>query len=124
MLVAVLFATLQAPAPSLEVRAGDTWRPWRDAAPNSAATHERLLDEAVSWKDSAAGLRSGEFEVRTASGYLRNSMAIIELDPTRFRFSLGITPPASRRSAVEWLAGDTSLILTSNTGLFRAEHGV
>jgi hypothetical protein len=119
MFAALLLATLQAPLPPLEVRVGDTWRPWRDAAPNSAATHEQLLDEAVTWKDSAAGLRRGEFEVRTASGYLRNSMAIIELDPTRFHFSLGITPPAARRSAAEWLASDTSLILTSNTGLFR-----
>lgn len=119
MFAALLLATIQAPLPPLEVRVGDTWRPWRDAAPNSAATHERLLDEAVTWKDSAAGLRRGEFEVRTASGYLRNSMAIIELDPTRFHFSLGITPPAARRSAAEWLASDTSLILTSNTGLFR-----
>jgi hypothetical protein len=119
MFSALLLAMLQASPPPLEVRVGDAWRLWRDAAPNSAATHERLLDEAVLWKDSAPGLRRGEFEVRTASGYLRNSMAIIDLDPSRFRFSLGITPPGARRSAAEWLADDTSLVLTSNTGLFR-----
>jgi exopolysaccharide biosynthesis protein len=122
MFAAVLIAALSFQSPSLEVRAGEAWRPWRDALPNSAATHERLLDEAVTWKDSAAGLRRGEFEVRTASGYLRNSMAIIELDPARVRFSLGITPPGARRAAAEWLASDSSLILTSNTGLFR-ENG-
>jgi len=120
MFAALVLAALQAQTPMLEVRVGSVWRPWRDAAPNSAATREPLLDEAVTWKDSAAGLRRGEFEVRTASGYLRNSMAIIELDAASFRFSLGITPPSARRSAAEWLASDTSLILTSNTGLFRA----
>jgi exopolysaccharide biosynthesis protein len=117
---AVLFATLlQAPAPALEVRVGDDWRRWRDATPGSAATREVLLGEAVVWRDSSPGVRSGAFEVRTAERFLRNSMAVIELDPARFRFSLGTTPPTARRSAVEWLASDTSLVLTSNTGLFR-----
>jgi len=120
MFAALLCVAVQAQTPPLEVRVGDRWRPWRGAEPNSAATWERLLDEAITWKDSAAGLRRGEFEVRTASGYLRNSMAIIELDPARVRFTLGITPPAARRAAAEWLAADTSLVLTSNTGLFRA----
>ena len=122
MFAALLFAAWQVQAAPLEVRVGENWRPWRDAAPNSAATRERLLDEAVVWKDSAPGLRRGEFEVRTASGYLRNSMAIVELDPAVVRFGLGITPPAARRAAAEWLSSDTTLLLTSNTGLFR-ENG-
>ena len=122
MFAALVLAALQAQTPTLEVRVGNEWRPWRDAAPNSAATREALLDLAVTWRDSAPGLRRGDFEVRTASGYLRNSMAIIELEAARFHFSLGITPPSARRSAAEWLASDSTLVLTSNTGLFR-ENG-
>lgn len=130
-MLAILFAlATQAVAPPgpppradstqrLEVRAAGTWRAWRDAAPGSAATHEAVLDAAVTWRDSQPGLRSGDFEVRTAAGYLRNSIALIELDPARYRFALGVTAPTARRTASDWLNGDSTVVLTSNTGLFR-----
>lgn len=121
MLIAALLA-FQVQAPLLEIRSNGAWQPWRDAAPLSAATREPVLRTAITWTDSAAGLRSGSFEVRAAEGHLRNSMAIIELDPARFRFGLGLAPPDARRTAEDWLASDSTLVLTANTGLFR-ENG-
>ena len=122
MLAALVALALQSQAAPLQVRAGGVWTPWRDAAPGSEATREPLFDRAVTWTDSAPGLRSGSFEMRTGDGRLRNSIAVIELDPARFRFGLGITPPDARTSAEDWLRLDTTLVLTSNTGLFR-ENG-
>ena len=121
MLIAALLA-LQVQAPLLEIRSNGNWQAWRDAAPRSAATREPVLRTAITWTDSAPGLRSGSFEVRAAEGHLRNSMAIIELDPARFRFGLGLAPPDARRTAEDWLASDSTLVLTANTGLFR-ENG-
>ena len=122
MLAVLVALALQSQAAPLQVRAGGVWTPWRDAAPGSAATREPLFDRAVTWTDSAPGLRSGSFEMRTGDGRLRNSIAVIELDPARFRFGLGITAPDGRTSAEDWLRRDTTLVLTSNTGLFR-ENG-
>lgn len=122
-MLAVLFAVIAQTQPApLQVRVGDTWITWRDAAPGSPATNERELAGAVAWRDSAPGLRSGSFEVRTSEGFLRNSIALIELDPSRYRFGLGVTAPSARRSADDWLRGDSDLVLTANTGLFR-ENG-
>jgi len=122
MLATLLVLMAQVPGPALEVRTAAGWRPWRDAEPGSAVTHEALLTEALTWQDSAPGLRSGSFEVRTREGFLRNSIALIELDPARFTFSLGVTAPDARRSADDWLRADSTLVLTANTGLFR-ENG-
>jgi exopolysaccharide biosynthesis protein len=120
MLVAALALALQAQTPPLlELRVRDAWQPWRAGAPGSAAAKEGALAAALVWRDSAAGLRSGDFEVRTPGG-LRNSIALIELDPGRFRFALGLSAPDARRSAADWIAEDTALVLAANTGLFRA----
>ena len=122
MLVTLLAAVLQTQPAPLQVRAGGVWTPWRDAVPRSAATREPLFDRAVTWNDSGPGLRSGSFEVRSGEGLLRNSIAVIELDPARYHFGLGLAPPDARRSAEDWLRSDSGLVLTANTGLFR-ENG-
>lgn len=121
LLLPILFSLVQAPsAPLLEVRTGDTWVPWHGGAPASDAVREPALAAAVAWTDSVPGMRAGAFSVRTPDG-LRNSMAIIELDPSRFVFSLGRTPPDARRTASAWLEADSTILLAANTGLFRPD---
>ncbi|HEY2806175.1 MAG TPA: phosphodiester glycosidase family protein [Gemmatimonadales bacterium] len=120
MLIATgLMLLMQAQAPLLEVHAGGTWHPWSGGAAGTSA-REPMLASAISWSDSAPGLRAGSFEVRsTGSGALRNSIAIIELDPRRLRFDLGRAPPDARRTATDWVGEDSSVVLAANTGLFR-----
>lgn len=128
MLQAALFLVLRAAllqasaAPPLELRVGGQWVSWRGYVPLATATRDSLLARAVSWRDSQPGLRVGDFEVRTAEGLLRNSVAVVELDPARFRFALASAPDWARRSADEWLRRDSTLVLAVNTGLFR-ENG-
>jgi exopolysaccharide biosynthesis protein len=120
VLTALLLAVQAQAVPLLEVRVGDAWHPWRVAAPGAAVQREPMLGAAVTWRDSGEGLRAGDFEVRAASG-LRNSIAIVELDPARVRFSLGLTSPGARRAVADRLAEDSALVLAANTGLFRAD---
>lgn len=120
MLLIPLALVIQVQAPLLEVRTGDTWVAWHGGAPSSDAVREPALAAAVQWTDSIPGMRAGAFSVRTPDG-LRNSMAVIELDPARFVFSLGRTAPDARRSAAGWLDADTSILLAANTGLFRPD---
>ncbi len=118
--LAVLAFVVQAQGASLlEVRAGGAWLAWHGGAPASAAVREPMLPAAIAWTDSASGLRAGSFEVR--SGALRNSIAIIELDPERLRFTLGRSPPDARRSASDWIIADSTIVLAANTGLFRVD---
>ena len=120
LLPALLAAVIQAPAsPLLEVQAAGAWHPWHGGAPASVAGREPMLAAAVTWTDSASGLRAGTFEVRAADGTLHNSIAIVELDPARVRFSLGRAAPDRRRTAGDWLASDSAIMLAVNTGLFR-----
>jgi exopolysaccharide biosynthesis protein len=128
MLAALVFALAalnlpaQGPAPGLEVRVAGAWRPWPAFGPGAAAAPAPPLAEATAWRDSAPGLRIGAFEVRTAEGLLRNSVALVEIDPARWRFGLEAAPAWERRSAEDWLRADTGLALAVNTGLFR-ENG-
>lgn len=121
MFAAVVAALLQTqtPAPALEVRIAGAWIGWPNYAPGAAVARPGLLDAAIAWEDSADGLVTGSFQVRTAEGALRNSMAVVQLDPRRFRFDLALLPPDGRRSAADHLAADSTLVLVSNTGLFR-----
>jgi len=115
----IVAALLQ--APSIEVRLAGAWLPWPAYAAADSALPAALLEPAIAWRDSSDWMRAGSFEIR-AGGSLRNSVAVIDIDPARVRFTLALTPPAARRTAAEWLESDTSLLLTSNTGLFR-ENG-
>ena len=119
MLIALLAALAQ--APSIEVRIAGTWMPWPAYNPGDSALAAAVLAPAITWRDSADWLRVGTFDMR-AGGSLRNSVAVLDLDPALVRFTLGLAPPAARRTAAEWLDSDTSLLLTANTGLFR-ENG-
>ncbi len=119
---ALFQAQAQAPAAGLEVRIAGAWIAWPPAVPGAAVARPGMLEAAIVWRDSADGLRSGDFELRTREGSLRNSVAVIELDPARFRFAIGLRPPQGRRTAAGWLGADTTLVLTANTGLFR-ENG-
>jgi hypothetical protein len=118
----VLQLGLQAtPAPALEVRVAGAWRAWPAFGPGAVAAPAPDLPAAVTWRDSAPGFRVGDFAVRTADGLLRNAVAILEIDPRRWRFALAATPAFARRSAEEWLREDTTLALAVNTGLFRED---
>jgi exopolysaccharide biosynthesis protein len=116
----VLFALQAArPAPGLEVRVAGAWRPWPAFGPGAAAAPVPDFAAAITWRDSAPGFRVGDFAVRTGDGLLRNSVAIVEVDPARWRFALAAAASFARRSAEEWLRADTTLALAVNTGLFR-----
>jgi len=119
--VTVAVLLLLAQGVSLEVRAASGWLPWPmiNAADSAVATP--VLDAAVAWRDSASWIRVGTFDIR-AGGSLRNSVAVLDIDPRQVRFSLGLTTPDSRRSASEWMNADTTLLMAVNTGLFR-ENG-
>lgn len=113
-------AFAQTAPPAIELRTGAGWAAWPVTAPGGAAQRVGALDSAVTWRDSAPGLRLGSFEVRSAGR--RNRIAIVELDGARFRFALGLAPSAERRTAADWLLTDSALVLAANTGLFR-ENG-
>ena len=120
---ALAFAVLQAlhPDPVLELRIGGQWVPWRAFAAGARAAPDPQLARALAWEDSQPGLRVGTFDVRTpgAAGLLVNSVAVVEIDPARYRFDLAAAPGFAPRSADAWLA-DSSVVAAVNTGLFRA----
>ena len=118
-MVLALALAFQLQAPLLEIRTPSGWEPWREGTPGSAAVRDPLLWQVTRWTDSIPGLRAGAFEVRAVDGALRNSIAVIEIDPGRFRFSLGRTAPDERRTAADWVARDSTILLAANTGLFR-----
>lgn len=114
----LLLSLFQAP-PRLELRAGNEWMPWRAFEPGAAATRDPLLDRTIAWRDSEPGLRLGAFEVRTEGrSFSENRIAVLELDPARFRFELAAAPGFERRTAAEWMR-DSSIVAAMNTGLFR-----
>ncbi len=118
----VLVPRVQQTAPGLEVRVGGQWRAWPAFGPGAEAARAAVLAAGLVWRDSVPGLRIGAFDVRTADRLLRNSVALVEIDPVRWRFALAAAPAWQRRSAEEWLRADTALALAVNTGLFR-ENG-
>lgn len=117
----LLVVAALAQAPSLEVRIAGTWMPWPAYSAGDSALPAAVLGPAITWTDSADWLRAGSFEMR-AGGSLRNSVAVLDIDTSLVTFTLGLTPPAARRTAAEWLDADSTLLLTANTGLFR-ENG-
>ncbi len=113
-------ALAQTAPPPIELRAGAGWVVWPVPDPGGSARRVVALDSAVTWRDSATGLRIGSFEIRSAGR--RNRVAIVEMDAARFWFTLGLAAPTARRTAADWLAADSGLVLAANTGLFR-ENG-
>jgi hypothetical protein len=65
-------------------------------------------------------LRLGSFEVRPSGGIVANSVAIVEVDPARFRFAVVAAPRFAVRSADAWMM-DSAVALAVNTGLFRRD---
>jgi hypothetical protein len=117
--LALLLAVRQDPPARLELRTGDQWTAWRAFVPGAPAGRDPLLDRVIAWRDSVPGLRLGAFEVRTEGrNFSENSVAILEIDPARFRFALDAAPAFARRTADDWMR-DTSLVAAMNTGLFR-----
>jgi len=92
--------------------------PWRSFAPGARAAVDPLLARAIRWEDARPGLRVGSFGVRASGGLLVNSVAVVEVDPARYRFLLAAVPGFLRRSADAWMA-DTNVVAAVNTGLFR-----
>lgn len=117
--LALLAAFRQDPPARLELHTGDAWTPWRAFAPGAPAGRDPLLERVILWRDSAPGLRLGAFEVRTEGrNFSENSVAILEIDPTRYRFMLDAAPAFARRTADDWMR-DTTVVAAMNTGLFR-----
>jgi len=106
--------------PALDLKIGGTWVPWRAFAPGAPAAPDPLLARAIHWDDEQPGLRAGSFEVRASGGLLVNSVAIVEIDPARYRFSLTAAPGFAPRAADAWMA-DTAVSAAVNTGLFRKD---
>jgi hypothetical protein len=106
--------------PAFDLKIGGTWVPWRAFAPGAPAAPDPLLARAIHWDDEQPGLRAGSFEIRVSGGLLVNRVAIVEIDPARYRFSLAAAPGFAPRTADVWMA-DTSLIAAVNTGLFRKD---
>ena len=106
--------------PALDLRVGRAWVPWRAIVPGAPAALDPLLVRAVRWDDESPGLRAGSFEVRASGGLLVNSVAIVEIDPARYRFSLAAAPGFAPRAADAWMA-DTGVTIAVNTGLFRKD---
>lgn len=117
LLVAAVFQSATPPA-ALDLRVDGAWRAWRTFREDAPAERDAVLAGAIAWRDSATGVRVGDFEVRVTKGLLVNSVALVELDPARFTFSLVPTPPDGRRTATE-IVRDSSVVLVTNTGLFR-----
>lgn len=115
-----LLAALRQTAPArLELRSGGQWMAWRAFEPGAVAARDSTLARVIAWRDSEPGLRLGAFEVRSVGrAFSENRVALLEIDPTRFRFALAAAPGWQRRTADAWMR-DTSLVATVNTGLFR-----
>jgi len=58
--------------------------------------------------------------VRPSGGIVANSVAIVEVDPAQFRFTVVAAPRFAVRSADAWMA-DSAVALAVNTGLFRRD---
>jgi phosphodiester glycosidase len=120
LLAALLLAPRSQEAPALEYRAANgSWRAWPAFAPRSSARRVDGATDAIAWRDTQPGLRVGDFTVRTGDGMLTNSIAVVELDPARLSFALVAARGWERRLAADWMAGDSTLVLVANTGLFR-----
>ena len=91
--------------------------PWRAFAPGAPAASDPLLARAIRWQAEQPGLRAGSFEVRAAGWLLTNRVAVVEIDPNRYRFSLAAAPSFAPRSADAWMV-DSTIVLAANTGLF------
>lgn len=91
---------------------------WRAPGAGAPAALDPLLVRAIRWEDAGPGLRAGSFEVRVSGGLLVNSVAIVEIDPARYRFSLVAAPGFAPRAADAWMS-DTGVVAAVNTGLFR-----
>ncbi len=118
---ALLLAALQAlPAPALDLKLAGAWVPWRGFEPGAPAAADPALAAAIRWEDRRPGLRIGSFEVRASGGLLANSVAVVEIDPARYRFSLAAAPGFSPHAADAWLA-DSGVAAAVNTGLFRPD---
>jgi hypothetical protein len=113
--VAVLQA---APSTALDLRIGGAWVPWRAAVAGAPAALDPLLVRAIRWEDERPGLRAGSFEVRVSGGFLVNRVAIVEIDPARYRFSLVAAAGFAPRTADAWMS-DPGVVAAVNTGLFR-----
>lgn len=103
--------------PALDLRIGGAWVPWRSFMAGAPAARDPLLVRAIRWEDERPGLRAGSFEVRASGGLLVNSVAIVEIDPARYRFSLAAAPGFEPRSVDAWMS-DTGVTVAVNTGLF------
>lgn len=121
LLTIALLALQAQAAPLLEIRVGNAWLPWYGGEPASAAVRQVSMQLAVAWTDSMPGFRAGEFDIRTADRRLRNSIAVVDLDPARYAFTLGRSAPDARRTVADWLSSDSTIVLAANTGLFRAD---
>jgi uncharacterized protein YigE (DUF2233 family) len=118
---ALLLATLQAlPTPALDLKLAGAWVPWRAFVPGAPAAADPALAGAIRWEDHRPGLRIGSFEVRATGGFLVNSVAVVEIDPARFRFTLAAAPGFAPRAADAWLT-DPGVTAAVNTGLFRSD---
>lgn len=115
----ILAFVLQAP-PDLHVRTAGGWIALGGVMTGDSAIAQPWLAAALRTLDSATGLRVADLETRLANGQ-RNRIAVVDLDPAAWAFSLGVTTPAARRTAPDWLEADTSLHLAVNTGLFAAD---
>ena len=119
-LLAAMLAVPPQATPALEFRAaGGAWRPWPAFGPRALARRVDGLADAVAWRETRTGLRVGDFTVRTGDGMLTNSIAVIEIDPAGVRVALAAERGWERRLAAEWMEDDSSLVLVTNTGLFR-----
>jgi len=116
-----VLAVLQAAQPpALDLKIGGAWVPWRAFTPGAPAATDPLLAGAIRWTDARPGLRAGSFEVRASGGVLVNSVAIVEIAPSRYRFSLAAASRFAPRTADAWMA-DTAVVAAVNTGLFRKD---
>lgn len=113
---AILLASLQAPV--LEVRAGSDWLPLPGVAAGDSAAPQNLVARAVVWNDSVPGMRIGSFTVRATTRRLTNSIGIVELDASAWRFSLTLAAGAARRTAENVLDANAAFHVAVNTGLF------
>jgi len=107
-------------APALDLRVGGAWVRWRTFEPGAPAAADPLLARAVRWDDARPGLRAGSFEVRASGGLLVNRVALVEIDPTLYGFSLVASAGFAPRPADFWMA-DSAVMLAVNTGLFRRD---
>ena len=62
-LLAVALFQAVTPLASLDLRVDDAWRPWRAFVMDGPADLDPLLARVIQWRDSAPGVRVGDFEV-------------------------------------------------------------